>query len=127
MIKNQRVLLSSKVITGRGALYLQDTYLGDCDYRLELRRSKILGARSKSKKSSFPPFQILTTMAGTFKVGGELSVKIYSKRNQLTLHLNDDYLMPVCAFPTTAGHNVFSIIGRVVTEPMEDAEYSHYI
>jgi hypothetical protein len=119
MQKNQTELISEKDRTGKGILFCQMTLLGECDYCLKIRKSwfKVKQDRpgSQIEEINF----MITTMSGTITIDTNFMASIYRKRNQLTLHLDEDFLLPICAFPTSPEQPVYNVMGRVVTQPVE--------
>jgi hypothetical protein len=118
-MKPQTQLISEDLLVGQGMLFCKNDYLGECDYNLKVRRS-MLQTGVEGQDDSAPT--LITTVIGTISVIGNPYGSIYHKRNQLTLHLTDDYLMPLCAFPSSSPGLDYKIYGRVITQPTADFE-----
>lgn len=118
MLKNQMELISEKEINGKGVLFCNLSYLGECDYSLKIRKSCF-----KVKKDR-PGIEIeeldfmMTTILGTITIDDNFIEPIYKKCSELTLHLNDDYLLlPINAFPMSPEQ--LKVVSHVVTQPVQ--------
>lgn len=127
MIQDQTELISEKELIGLGAIYWQEEYLGECDYRVKMRTSRLknqreAGENQQDKEKASSGACLITTMIGMISIEGNPYGSIYKKRNQLTLHLNEDFLMPFCAFPSSTPEQDYKIYGRVISGPVENLD-----
>ncbi len=115
MLKDQTKLISENEITGKGIIDCRTEYLGKCDYSLKIRKSRLKVNKIRSDKKIEETVFFITTMVGTITVDGNPYGSIYIKRNQLTLHLNEDFFMPICAFPSGSDNHTYKVYARVVS------------
>lgn len=127
MQKNQTEFISEKIRTGKGVLFCQMAYLGECDYQLKICKNwcKVKPDRPgvETEEVNF----MITTITGTITIDDNFIASIYRKRNQLTLHLDEDFLLPICAFPTSPEQPVYKVMSRVVTQPVEYLDPNHIV
>jgi hypothetical protein len=111
MVKDQTEFISEELIAGHGNLEWRDLHLRECDFKLTIRKSRLI------VKKDVVVVYIITTMIGTISIDGDPFGDMYTKRNQLILHINDDFLVPICAFPTATDQKTFRIYGRIISKP----------
>lgn len=122
MLKDQTKLISENEITGKGILDWRGEFLGNCDYSIKIRKSRLKVNKIRPDKKIEETVHSITTMIGTITVDGNPYGPIYIKRNQLTLHINEDFLMPICAFPSAADHHSYKVYARLVSSRTKEVE-----
>ncbi len=116
MSEDQKELISQQETTGTGDLYRGVEYLGKCEYRLKIRRSRLKIKKSWPNRDEQEREYVITTIIGALILGCEPGEADHENHAALILHLNDDYLVPLSATHIDSDGHTCKVYGHLVVE-----------
>jgi hypothetical protein len=116
-----KVLLAEKEYAGTGELEVKDTSMGECEYRLDIRKSRIKIKAVTPDGLSKLREKIMVTVMGTVTIKNHKGQKlaeqhVIANRESAVLHISDDFLLVVSLCPTKGPDGSYKAFGRIVTE-----------